>query len=74
MKSIIDLNEIEAKEFLLKERNYVNFDLPTYFSFQNLLNLIDKQLTGKKLSDYRSNNPRDYDDINYYILNNKDGK
>jgi RNA-directed DNA polymerase len=74
MKSIIELNEIEAREFLLKEKNYVNFDLPTYFSFQNLLNLIDKQLTGKKLSDYRSINPRDFDDINYFILNNKDGK
>ncbi len=74
MKSIIELNEIEAREFLLKEKNYVNFDLPTYFSFQNLLNLIDKQLTGKKLSEYRNINPRDFDDINYFILNNKDGK
>ncbi len=74
MKSIIELDEIEAREFFLKEKNYVNFDLPTYFSFQNLLNLLDKQLSGKKLSDYRTTNPRDFDDINYYILNNKDGK
>lgn len=74
MKSIIELDEFEAREFFLKENNYVNFDLPTYFSFQNLLNLIDKQLTGKKLSDYRITNPRDFDDINYIILNNKDGK
>ena len=74
MKSIIELNKTDASEFLLKEKSYVNFDLPTYFSFQNLLNLIDKQLTGKKLSDFRILSPRDFDDINYYILNNKDGK
>jgi hypothetical protein len=74
MKSIIELNEVEVRGFLLKEKNYVNFDLPTYFSFQNLLNLIDKHLEGKKLSDYRCSNPRDFDDINYFILNNKDGK
>lgn len=74
MKSIIESNEIEARNFFLKEKNYVNFDLPTYFSFQGLLNLIDKQLKGKKLSDYRTTNPRDFDDINYFILNNKDGK
>ncbi|MCX6239338.1 MAG: RNA-directed DNA polymerase [Bacteroidia bacterium] len=74
MKSIIELNKTDAKEFLLKEKSYINFDLPTYFSFQNLLNLIDKQLTGKKLSDFRILSPRDFDDINYYLLNNKDGK
>jgi RNA-directed DNA polymerase len=74
MKRIIELNEIKAREFLLKEINYVNFDLPTYFSFQNLLNSLNKQLSGKKISDYRRDNPRDYDDVNYFILNNKDGK
>lgn len=48
MKSIIELDEIEAREFFLKEKNYVNFDLPTYFSFQNLLNLIDKKTNWEK--------------------------
>lgn len=74
MKNIIELSNDEAKEFLLKEKNYINFDLPTYFSFQSLLDLIDNQLKGKKLSDFRTTSPRDFDDINYQILNNKDGK
>ena len=74
MKTIIDLNETEAREFLLKEKNYVNFELPTYFSFENLLNLIDTELRGKRLSDYKTQNPRYLDDVNYNILNNKDGK
>lgn len=74
MKRIIDLDENKAREFLLKEESYVNFDLPLYFKFQNLINEVDNSLKGKKLSDYRDTNPRDFDDINYRILTNKDGK
>lgn len=74
MKRLIDLNSNEARKFLLKEECYVNFDLPVYFKFQDLLNVVDKSLRGKRLSDLRTSNPRDYDDINYFILNNKDGR
>lgn len=74
MKRIIDLSEKEAREFLLKEESYINFDLPVYFKFQDLLIEVDKCLKGNKLSDLRALNPRDFDDINYYILSNKDGK
>lgn len=74
MKRIIDLSEIEAREFLLKEESYINFDLPVYFKFQDLLIEVDKCLKGNKLSDLRTLSPRDFDDINYFILTNKDGK
>ncbi len=74
MKRIIDLSENEAREFLIKEESYINFDLPVYFKFQELLIEVDNSLKGKRLSDLRTSNPRDIDDINYYILTNKDGK
>ena len=74
MKRIIDLSENEAREFLLKEESYINFDLPVYFKFQDLLIEVDNCLKGKRLSDLRTSNPRDFDDINYHILTNKDGK
>ena len=75
MKSINQLNKEQAKEFLLKEESYVNFDLPHYFSFQPLINEIDSVLNGKSLSDFRATSkPRDFDDVNYRILSNKDGK
>ncbi len=74
MNRIIDLDENKAREFLLKEESYVNFDLPVYFKFQDLINVIDKSLTGKRLSDFKKTNPRKFDDINYRILTNKDGK
>ena len=74
MKRIIDLSENEAREFLIKEESYINFDLPVYLKFQDLLIEVDNCLKGKRLSDLRTSNPRDFDDINYYILTNKDGK
>jgi RNA-directed DNA polymerase len=74
MRNILELNGIEAREFLLKEESYLSLDLPSYFSFQNLLDKLDNKLKGKKLSDFRTVNPRDFDDVNYQLLTNKDGK
>jgi len=47
MKSIIELSAVKAKEYLLKQESYINFDLPVYFSFQDLLNLLDKNFQVK---------------------------
>jgi len=74
MKSILDLNNDELKEFFLKEESYINFDLPLYFSFQKILNKVDKKLTGKKLSGFRNSSSRDFENVNYHLLTNKDGK
>ena len=74
MKRLIELSAAEARSFLLKAESYVNFDLPMYFKFQDLLDGVGAELNGKLLSDYRDSNPRDYDDINYKLLTNKDGK
>jgi RNA-directed DNA polymerase len=72
-KSILELSHHEAHGFLLKTESYCTLDLPNYINFGNLLSDTDKALQGKKLCDL-SNHPRDYDDVNYTILNNKDGK
>lgn len=74
MKRILDLNEEEARKFFLKRESYSNIDLPFYFIFQNLLDKISKKLAGKKLSDFRSSTPREFENVNYKLLSNKDGK
>jgi len=74
MKSILKLNNSKAKELFLKEESYSNITLPEYFSFQNLLDKIDKELLGKQLSDFKTKKPRELDNINYKLLSNKDGK
>ncbi len=72
-KTLIDLSAAEAKGFLLKEKSYVSFDLPDYFTFQNLLDKVGEALNAKPLSHYRTSNPRACDGINYKLLYNKDG-
>ena len=72
-KSVLELSSQEARKFFLKEESYNTLDLPPYLVFKDLLTAVDQELDGKTLSDLTSN-PRDYDDINYTILNNKDGK
>lgn len=74
MRNILKLNEKEVREFLLKQESYFNFDLPQYFTFQELIFKLDKKLTNRNLSDFRSSTPRDFDDVNYKVITNKDGK
>lgn len=74
MKNILELNENEARKFLLKRDNYSSVSLPIYFNFEDLINKLGKELTGKRLSDFVKTSPRDFDDINHSLIANKDGK
>ncbi|MFO2968218.1 RNA-directed DNA polymerase [Legionella pneumophila serogroup 1] len=78
IKPILELSAAQAKKYFLKEESYCNFDLPTYFKFEGLLKEIDKKLGAKKLSNFyngsKPNRPRDFENVNHSILNNKDGK
>lgn len=74
MKTILDLSNLEAKEFLLKKESYSNIDLPQYFNFQNLIDKIDKYLLNRDLKGFKNLSPRDFEDVNHKIITNKDGK
>ncbi|MFZ2542493.1 MAG: RNA-directed DNA polymerase [Gallionella sp.] len=73
-KSILELPNEDARRFFLKPESYCSLDLPPYIAFGNLLIDVDRIINGKHLRDLRNCTPREYDDINYSILNNKDGK
>lgn len=72
-KSILELTAAEAQAFLLKPESFCSLDLPPYIRFDTLIEDVHKALKGKTLSGL-SSKPRDHDDVNYTILNNKDGK
>ncbi|MDT0645050.1 reverse transcriptase, partial [Zunongwangia sp. F363] len=85
MKKILELSDIEARKYLLKEESYFNFDLPKYFTFQALINKVSEKIENKNLSDFyskrqnnlgeiKTNYPSDFEEVNYIYLNNKDGK
>lgn len=73
-RSILDLPHNDARSFLLKPESYCNLDLPSYIVFGDLISGVHQVLNGTKLSDMKQFKPRDYDDVNYTILHNKDGK
>lgn len=70
---ILQCSSADARAFLLKAESYWNLDFPPYIRFDGLIEGAHKALEGKRLSDLIST-PRDHDDVNYSILNNKDGK
>lgn len=74
-KNVLSLSASKAKDFFLKEESYSNITLPTYFSFQKLLEKLDKKLQNKSLKNFfvQKDAPSNYDDVNYIIYNNKDG-
>ncbi len=73
-RSIIELNHEDARSFFLKQESYCTIELPPYFQFNDLIAGIVKVLNGNLLSNYSSNKPRDSENVNHMILNNKDGR
>ena len=74
-RSIIELSCDEARGFLLKQENYCTIELPSYFKFDELIRGIAQVLEGKSLSELQNGySPRNIEDVNYRILNNKDGR
>jgi len=77
--AITKLTHEQARGFFLEDRNYINFDLPPYFHFGNLLKKISEIIKDKKLpdickkSDGKINLPKLYEGVNYLFLDNKDG-
>ena len=76
MKNILSLNAEEAKNFFLDEQSYRNFDLPPYFEFKGLLEDIYQQMGDDDISKFYRNGdrPKDFEDVNYKLVSNKDGR
>lgn len=77
-KSVLELSHTEALEFFLKGESYSSIELPKYFAFDSLISRVNDKLSGKNLSDFiidaKNAGPREFDDVNYVVFNNKDGK
>lgn len=75
-KNILELTHNEAHQYFLRQENYCSMDLPEYFKFEKLLKNIDTELKGKNLSNYyhAEIEPKNLPNVNYKVLNNKDGK
>ena len=74
--NLLDMDNKLAEKFFLQGKNYCNLDIPEYYEFDSLLQDLNKKLNGKNLSDFNVPNIKieNLDNVNYKIMNNKDGK
>lgn len=70
-RTIIEMNNNEAKKFLMKPESYSSLDLPKYFSFEKMLNIVESFLSCQDVDNKKA---RCNEDINYHIYTNKDGR
>ncbi len=70
--SILELSGGDAKSFLLSHDAYCNFNLPKYFDFKPLLDVLDTYLQQHDLRQV-SSRPFEHDDVSYTVFANKDG-
>ncbi|OAV71632.1 Reverse transcriptase (RNA-dependent DNA polymerase) [Bacteroidales bacterium Barb4] len=73
---VIELNNADAKKFFLKEKSYCSIDLPSYYTFQRMLDDTEKAMENHSFKSFqnstRPNKPKDFDNVNYLLLINKD--
>lgn len=47
MESILDLNNISARDYLLQSSSYCTINLPSYIDFTNVLDFVKKKVGNK---------------------------
>ncbi len=77
-RSILELTHEKARQYFLEHESYCDFHLPKYFHFDEVLQSVNDKLADKDLFSFSLQDAKDRlcksDNINYRILNNKDGK
>lgn len=77
MKTVLDLAPQEALKFFMDAENYCNLSLPSYFNFQPILDYVQKKVGKSTLNSCLKKggvHPSNFDEVNYKMLINKDGR
>lgn len=80
-RNILEMNNIDARDFLLKEESYFSLNLPEYFDLSNLIdsareimgNPEEKNYVDAYLLNYHIEGYQKKDNLNYMIYISKDG-
>ncbi len=74
--NILSLNHEEAMEFFMKSEQYHGFEMPEYFSFDEVLKYVHETIGDKPYEEciQEGISPEDISDVNLDILLNKDGR
>src|SRR5262249_1474089 len=68
------LTSKDARDFFLEPASYCSIDLPQYFQFDEVLRHVSDVLAITPLADVQKLPPRDFENVNHSLYNNKDGK
>lgn len=74
MIRLIELSHTDAKQYFLKGSSYFNGDMPSYISFEPILNDVDTVLSGGNYLSFKKTHPYDSQGVNYSFISNKDGR
>lgn len=74
MKRLIDLSCDDARNHFLKGSSYFKEDLPSYISFEPILSTVAAALKGGGYLENKTTDPKDYPNVNYSFIANKDGR
>lgn len=69
-KTVLTLDNLQAKKFFLEEESYTSLELPPYYTFKQVLSLLANEILDQKAV----NAAKKYEDVNYVLYGNKDGK
>jgi RNA-directed DNA polymerase len=72
-RSVLTMSEKQARAFFLKPESYCRLDLPLYFEFGRVLRSVDRFLSNRPFDSLKLK-PREFEDLNYTIYSNKDGR
>ena len=75
-KNILTLNHDEAMDFFMKSEQYHGFELPEYFTFDEVLKYVREKVGTTPYKECLQNgiSPESLSDVNLDILLNKDGR
>lgn len=77
MKTVLELSTAKALDYFLQSSNYSTIAFPIYFDFKNVLDFVKTKIGTKDFSvclKDKSIFPSDFDNVNYHLLMNKDGR
>lgn len=75
-RNILTLNHEEAMDFFMKSEQYHGFELPEYFTFDEVLKYVREKVGTTPYKECLQNgiSPDSLSDVNLDILLNKDGR
>ncbi len=73
-RALIAASADEARNYFLKGSSYFNKDLPSYISFEHLLEGVSDILGERNYREFQNGRPNYCSGVNYILIANKDGR